>query len=77
MNREQYERDLAERQRRHMESLSRAEYRNWKPCAHDQCQSCHGTGLGMFGPCVHSLYCDCPKCSPQSLSMTAAPKGGA
>lgn len=61
-DREQYERELAERQRRHLQSIE--EQRNWRPCLHDGCQTCHGTGVGQFGTCVHMLSCPCPKCSP-------------
>ncbi len=65
MNREQYERDLADRQRRHMERIFVPQcQRPWKPCAHDQCTSCHGTGVREDGrACMHMLSCDCPRCS--------------
>lgn len=33
-------------------------------CLHDSCPTCHGTGQGPTGPCVHMLSCPCPKCSP-------------
>lgn len=33
-------------------------------CLHDNCPTCHGTGTGPFGPCVHGISCPCPKCSP-------------
>jgi hypothetical protein len=64
-DKEAYERDLRERQRRHLESLQQGG-RPWKPCAHDQCTHCYGTGVTAFGPCVHAIYCDCPKCSATS-----------
>lgn len=62
-NREAYERELKERQRKHLESLQQANDAQWKPCMHDQCQQCHGTGISARGVCVHSVACDCPKCS--------------
>lgn len=41
----------------------------WKPCMHEQCSSCHGTGIKFDGSmCVHTLYCDCPKCSPTFMT---------
>jgi hypothetical protein len=70
MNKEDYQRDLEERQRIHLENVARLNNTNyfnqpiWKPCLHDQCITCHGTGIDAFGKaCFHSLYCDCPKCS--------------
>lgn len=37
MDREQYEKDLKERQDKHLEQVSRYRDRNWQPCLHDQC----------------------------------------
>jgi len=62
MNKEQYMKDLKERQERHLASLDN---RNWRPCLHDQCTQCHGTGRTAFGICIHGISCPCPKCSPQ------------
>lgn len=43
----------------------------WKPCLHDSCTSCHGTGIRYDGiSCVHMISCDCPKCSPSYLSTS-------
>lgn len=62
-NREEYEKDLARRQKEHLDSLRQNQF--WKPCAHDSCPECVGTGIKKTGgPCMHSLYCDCPKCTP-------------
>ncbi len=69
MDRDQYERDLKERQERHLREI-REQGRYWKPCLHDQCSQCHGTGLTKFGVCVHALHCDCPKCQPYSFTCT-------
>ena len=61
-----YEDDLKERQKRHLESVQRhLNTKLWKPCLHDSCPSCIGTGIKIDGSiCVHNLYCNCPKCSP-------------
>lgn len=54
-----YEQDLARRQQEH---LARVRQMNWQPCAHDNCPYCIGTGVKSDGsPCVHMLYCGCPK----------------
>jgi len=60
IHRQTHERAVAERQRKHMEKLNN---NNWKPCLHDACQLCHGTGIGRYGPCVHMVSCTCPKCA--------------
>lgn len=61
--REEYERDLAKRQSEHLRRVSN---RNWKPCLHDGCPECNGTGIRHDGGmCVHSISCPCPKCSPR------------
>lgn len=63
MNREDYERDLKERQRQHLEAVRGHD--NWRPCLHDACPECVGTGVRRSGgACVHNLSCPCPKCSP-------------
>lgn len=62
---EQYERELAERQRQHLENVQGINSAPWRPCMHDQCTSCHGTGVSIHGgACVHGISCPCPKCSP-------------
>lgn len=61
INQEEYERELKERQERHLKRFQKP----WQPCLHDQCQSCHGTGINAFGSaCIHSISCPCPKCTP-------------
>jgi hypothetical protein len=61
---QQYIEELAKKQKEHLEKIqSNIDY-NWKPCLHDQCTQCHGTGIkqdGFF--CVHSISCSCPKCT--------------
>lgn len=55
-----YERDLKERQERHLKRFQKP----CQPCLHDQCQSCHGTGINAFGStCIHGISCSCPKCT--------------
>ena len=63
-DREQYERDLRDRQRQHLDNvLNRG--RPWQPCMHDNCSSCLGTGVKHDGSrCVHMISCPCPKCTP-------------
>ncbi len=65
INKEDYEKQLAERQRQHLERLNGAQNNNWRPCMHDACPECVGTGIkANGGPCIHYISCPCPKCSP-------------
>ena len=65
INREEYEKQLAEKQMNHLENMNHIRERNWRPCMHDQCTQCHGTGVKWDGSaCIHSISCPCPKCSP-------------
>lgn len=65
MNREEYEKDLAERQRKHLENVRAVGNNNWSPCLHDTCPACHGTGIKIDGSmCIHNIACSCPKCTP-------------
>lgn len=62
--REDYERDLAERQHHHLGNIARQDDTNWRPCMHDQCPQCHGTGVNHYGSsCIHMISCPCQKCS--------------
>jgi hypothetical protein len=61
IDRTTYERDLRERQRKHLESLE-ANKPPFRPCLHDQCPRCHGTGRSAHGPCIHGIACNCSKC---------------
>ena len=71
MGRESYERELRERQRRHLEKVNE---HHWRPCAHDACGQCHGTGIKSNGTsCVHGISCSCPKCSPFSMMAVQHP----
>lgn len=79
MDREQYEQDLKERQERHLKNVGN--FANggfagnnftpsWQPCLHDQCQSCHGTGITITGAsCAHALSCPCPKCTSSYIAI--------
>lgn len=60
-----YESDLRNRQRKHLEGIAKRRYFDEEQCRHDACQSCIGTGIKSDGtPCVHMISCKCPKCSP-------------
>lgn len=48
MNREAYEEDLRRRQEEHLRQV-RSSPLGWKPCAHDGCTQCHGTGVKIDG----------------------------
>lgn len=64
MDKEQYENDLNRRQQEHLSNIINNKNHNWRPCMHDQCTSCHGTGITAFGKsCVHGISCPCPKCT--------------
>ena len=67
MERKEYEEGLKKRQEEHNrhldEHLTRAT--PWRPCMHDECSECVGTGRKRDGTvCVHMISCPCPKCSP-------------
>lgn len=63
-SREEYERNLKRIQEEHLRNLEANREMYWKPCMHDQCASCHGTGVKSNGAsCIHLIYCDCPKCA--------------
>ena len=65
MDRKSYEEDLKRRQDQHLRNIQQANDRNWRPCMHDQCQQCHGTGIKYDGSsCIHMISCPCPKCTP-------------
>lgn len=68
MTQEEYEKDLKARQEAHLKSLENKP--DWKPCLHDQCPNCLGTGRSKFGLCTHMVSCDCPKCSLKSQAST-------
>jgi hypothetical protein len=61
LNRKQYEQDLKRRQNEHLDGIQN---HPWRPCLHDGCSECVGTGVRRDGSiCVHNISCPCPKCS--------------
>lgn len=65
IDRQQYEDDLKRRQKEHLDRINNQFNNNWRPCMHDQCTQCHGTGIKWDGSaCIHHINCLCPKCSP-------------
>lgn len=68
MKRDQYEKELHNRQKEHLEKVMKNTQPHWQPCMHDKCNECYGTGVKIDGTqCVHSISCPCPKCNPLSL----------
>lgn len=68
IDRDKYERDLRECQRKHLEGIKIGRKTNWRPCLHNGCTSCFGTGRKADGSiCIHMLSCPCPKCSPSYM----------
>lgn len=66
LNEKEYKKDLYRRRRQHLDFINIHKNLNWSPCLHEQCPSCHGTGIGIDGgPCVHMISCPCPKCTPR------------
>jgi len=64
INREDYERDLKQRQSEHLKNVQGFNQSNWRPCMHDACTQCLGTGVRADGSaCIHGISCPCPKCS--------------
>lgn len=62
IDRDLYEKDLKRRQEIHLNNIQNV---NWRPCLHDGCRECLGTGIKRTGgPCIHNISCPCPKCSP-------------
>jgi len=65
IDRKQYEDDLQRRQKEHLDNVYNKQNQNWRPCLHDSCPECLGTGIKRDGNmCVHNIYCTCPKCNP-------------
>ncbi len=63
IDRKQYEEDLQRRQKDHLDNIYGNQ--NWRPCLHDSCPDCLGTGVKRIGGmCVHGISCPCPKCTP-------------
>lgn len=65
INKELYEADLKRRQQEHLMRINQGKNSNWRPCLHDGCPECIGTGIKFDGsPCIHYISCPCPKCTP-------------
>ncbi len=69
MNKKQYEKDLKQKQEEHLKQIKPfippPSSDNWRPCLHDSCPECVGTGIKKNGSiCVHNISCPCPKCTP-------------
>lgn len=74
MNKEEWEKQLKEKQAQHLEKINKLRNKEWEPCKHDQCESCHGTWLKLDGThCVHYISCDCPKCLPHRKQFNLKP----
>jgi hypothetical protein len=73
IDKEEYYEGLKERQRQHLDNVRKNDSINgvwfkddfnWKPCMHDSCPYCVGTGIkGDGSMCVHYIACNCPKCA--------------
>ncbi len=62
-DRDQYEKDLQRRQEEHLRNI--LSHRPHRPCLHDGCPECQGTGVRRDGTlCVHAISCPCPTCTP-------------
>ena len=65
IDRKQYEDDLQRRQKEHLDNVYNRQNQNWRPCLHDSCPDCLGTGVKLDGSmCIHGISCPCPKCTP-------------
>lgn len=66
IDQKKYYEDLRKKQLDHMKEVKQFRNDNWRPCLHDSCTQCHGTGIKKDGTsCVHMISCPCPKCSPK------------
>jgi len=68
MNKKHYEEDLKRKQEGHLKNVQKnfegQKDENWRPCLHDGCPECFGTGTKLDGsPCIHYISCSCPKCT--------------
>ena len=67
-NEEEYYKQLRRIQEEHLKKVAQLNNQfkpPFRPCMHDQCQECHGTGIKYNGQtCIHMISCPCPKCTP-------------
>ena len=45
IDRKQYEEDLQRWQKEHLDGVYNRQNQNWRPCLHDSCPDCLGTGV--------------------------------
>ena len=64
LDKETYEKSLKAKQAAHYQAVwNRDRPGGWRPCLHDLCEACHGTGVKSDGSkCVHGIVCTCKKC---------------
>jgi hypothetical protein len=68
INKEQYEKDLSRRQEEHLRNVRNNYNDKWRPCLHDGCPECIGTGVKKDGSvCIHNISCPCPRCNKSLL----------
>lgn len=60
---EEYKKDLIRRREKHLKNI--LNQLHGRPCMHDACTECCGTGVRSNGSsCIHNISCPCPRCSP-------------
>jgi hypothetical protein len=65
---DRYQEDLKRRQAEHLDKVRRRH--DDRPCLHNGCSECHGTGIRSDGTgCIHMISCPCPKCSSSFLAI--------
>ena len=65
---DEYQKQVSERQRKHLEAVRSNLERSLQPCLHNNCNKCCGTGIRKDGTaCIHMISCPCAKCSPIRL----------
>lgn len=64
IDRKKYEENLQRRQKEHLDGVYNRHNQNWRPCLHNSCSNCLGTGVKHDGSmCIHGISCPCLKCS--------------
>ena len=56
MDKEKYEKDLRNKQEKHLNDVKQKRNIKWKPCLHEQCSNCHGTGVKIDGQPLYTFY---------------------
>jgi len=66
LERKSYEKALRRQQEEHLKNVQSVSDIEWRPCLHDGCPDCVGTGIKKNGTrCIHNISCPCPKCTPR------------